>query len=65
MHQPLPAQPLGSRPFASDDLYTKLTIAAGVFFVVLELSYFVMAGPHTFSGLPLGLCRRAGAVVRL
>jgi len=53
MHQPLPGQSLGSRPFASDDLYAKLTIAAGVFFVVLELSYFVMAGPHTFSGLPL------------
>jgi len=53
MHGPLTAQPLGAGAAASEELYAKLTVAAGVFFVVLELSYFVMAGPHAFGKLPL------------
>jgi alpha-1,2-mannosyltransferase len=53
MHQPLSGQILGDRASTSEALYAKLTVAAGVFFVVLELSYFVMAGPHSFGGLPL------------
>jgi hypothetical protein len=53
MHQPLVAHPVGDRVTASEELYTKLTIAAAAFFVVLELSYFAMAGLHTGRGLPL------------
>jgi len=37
----------------SDDLYAKLTIAAGVFFVVLEASYFAVSGLHFAGPLPL------------
>ncbi len=53
MHQPVSELTLGGPASASEELYAKLTIAAGVFFVVLELSYFVMAGLHMSGGLPL------------
>jgi hypothetical protein len=43
----------GDRAAASEELYAKLTIAAGVFFIMLELSYFVMAGFSASGSLPL------------
>jgi alpha-1,2-mannosyltransferase len=53
LHQPAGELSLGFHSSASDELYGKLTIAAGVFFVVLELSYFVMAGADMSGSLPL------------
>jgi alpha-1,2-mannosyltransferase len=53
MHQPVGELSCGGQPSASAELYDKLTIAAGVFFVVLELSYFVMAGAQMSGSLPL------------
>ena len=53
MHQPLSGQILGDRASSTEALYAKLTVAAGVFFVVLELSYFLMAGLHTSGSLTL------------
>jgi len=38
------AQSGGSATAPTDDIYAKLTIAAAVFFVVLEIAYLVMAG---------------------
>ena len=53
MHQPAGELSCGVQSSASAELYRKLTIAAGVFFVVLELSYFVMAGAQMSGSLPL------------
>jgi alpha-1,2-mannosyltransferase len=53
MHQPVGELPLGGRSSASEELYAKLTVAAGVFFAVLELSYFLIAGLHASGGFPL------------
>lgn len=53
MHQPTGELSCGIHSSASAELYSKLTIAAGVFFVVLELSYFVMAGAQISGSLPL------------
>lgn len=53
MHQPVGELTLGGPPSASAELYAKLTVAAAVFFLMLELSYFVMAGPHMSGALPL------------
>jgi len=57
MHQPLRELGFGRPASATEELYAKLTVAAGVFFVVLEVSYFVMAfvmaGPHVFGRIPL------------
>jgi alpha-1,2-mannosyltransferase len=53
MHEPVGGLALGGPATASGELYSKLTVAAGVFFVVLELSYFLMAGPHMSGALPL------------
>ncbi len=44
MHEPMDATDapaLGGPRSATEDVYAKLTVAAGVFFVVLEVSYFV------------------------
>ncbi len=53
MHQPIGELTLRGPAPAAEELYGKLTVAAGVFFVVLELSYFVMAGAHLSGPLPL------------
>jgi alpha-1,2-mannosyltransferase len=53
MHQPVGEVALGGGPSASEQLYAKLTVAAGVFFVVLELSYFLIAGFHAPGGFPV------------
>jgi alpha-1,2-mannosyltransferase len=51
MQQPLHALSVPSRA-AADELYAKLTVAAGVFFAVLEVCYFVMAGRHLSGPIP-------------
>ena len=51
MRQPLDGQVLGASGGAAprpDELYAKLTIAAAVFFVMLEVCYFALAGSHIF-----------------
>lgn len=53
MHQHVGELSRGVQASASAELYGKLTIAAGVFFVVLEVSYFVMAGAEMSGSLPL------------
>jgi alpha-1,2-mannosyltransferase len=53
MYQSLKALSLGRPASASEDLFGKLTFAAGVFFVVLELSYFLMAGRYHSAFVPL------------
>src|ERR1700753_2704626 len=53
MHQPLAHRSLGVSAAGAEELYAKLTIAAGVFFVVLEISYFTASGLHFFCPLPL------------
>jgi alpha-1,2-mannosyltransferase len=53
MHRVSSGQLGGATASRPDELYAKLTIAAVVFFAVLEVSYFVMAEPHFFGALPL------------
>jgi alpha-1,2-mannosyltransferase len=52
MHQSMDALALRGPHSAAEDLYAKLTVAAGVFFVVLEVSYFALAGRHLFGLIP-------------
>ena len=44
MHQPLRELPLGRPASAPEELYAKLTVAAGVFFVTLEIAYLAVGG---------------------
>jgi alpha-1,2-mannosyltransferase len=53
MHGISSSQAAGVTAFRSDELYVKLTVAAGVFFVVLELFYLVVGEPHMFGGVPI------------
>ncbi|MFZ3358547.1 MAG: glycosyltransferase family 87 protein [Xanthobacteraceae bacterium] len=52
MHAALHALSLRSSTPAAEDLYAKLTVAAGVFFVVLEICYFFIAGQHLSGVIP-------------
>jgi alpha-1,2-mannosyltransferase len=52
MHQPLNALSFRRSAPATEELWAKLTVAAGVFFVVLEVTYFAMAGRHLNGFIP-------------
>ncbi len=54
MYRVFSGQLAGAPAPRSEELYGKLTVAAAVFFVMLEVSYFAMAGPHIlFARIPL------------